>query len=289
MGLSKAIKSIFSGRDAVSTAENRAADKPKSESAAQKPMTPTSAMLNLGCGRHFHPTWMNMDIVSFDPAVIQYDIQSGLPFADGSFQVVYHSHVLEHLPRPRAAAFLKECNRVLKPGGILRVVVPDLETIARLYVKYLDGALQGDLEAAQRHEWMTLELLDQMVREQSGGEVLKFWKLNPMPAEDFITERVGQELKVCRELLAAQPPGAAEPPPPSEAEIARFRQGGEVHKWMYDRVSLRALLERCGFTDATACRANESRIADFNNYLLDVNADGSTRKPDSFFMEARKP
>ena len=58
---------------------------------------------------------------------------------------------------------------------------------------------------------------------------------------------------------------------------------------MYDRWSLRVLLERTGFHEIKVCAASESQISDFDRYRLDLNADGSVRKPDSLFMEARKP
>ncbi len=57
-------------------------------------------------------------------------MRQGIPFPDRSFDVVYHSHVLEHLSKSEASKFLKECSRVLRPQGVLRVVVPDLEEIA---------------------------------------------------------------------------------------------------------------------------------------------------------------
>jgi hypothetical protein len=68
----------------------------------------------------------------------------------------------------------------------------------------------------------------------------------------------------------------------------QFRQTGEVHRWMYDRVSLRRLLESCGFAQVADCRAAESRIDGFSVYGLDV-VQGRARKPDSLFMEATKP
>ncbi len=71
--------------------------------------------------------------------------------------------------------------------------------------------------------------------------------------------------------------------------MAAFRALGEVHNWMYDRVSLRALLQSVGFAEVKACGAAESSIPGFAAYGLDTNPDGSTRKPDSLFMEARKP
>jgi hypothetical protein len=198
---------------------------------------------------------------------------------------------LEHLPRPQALPFLRECHRVLAPGGILRVVVPDLETIARLYLKYLEGGLAGDSEAAQRCEWMVLELLDQMVREQSGGEVRKYWQQNPMPQEQFVIQRCGSEVLRVLDALRQEKPrtGNAALEEPSLSQIAEFRASGEIHKWMYDRYSMSVLMSHAGFQQCRVCAANESQIPAFNSYLLDINEDGSIRKPDSLFVEAMKP
>jgi predicted SAM-dependent methyltransferase len=255
---------------------------------------PKPYFVNLGCGACFHSDWVNIDFVSQSPDVVQHDLRTQLPLNDESCAVVYHSHFLEHLPHAFAPLFLQECYRVLVPGGLLRVVVPDLETIARLYLKNLESALVGDADAASRYEWLTLELMDQMVREESGGEMLKYWQLNPMPAEKFVIERTGREVLEfiesyrvrARSGLAATP--AAYQAPKFE-EVGKFRASGEVHQWMYDRWSLRVLLERTGFHEIKVCAASESRIPDFARYGLDLNADGSVRKPDSLFMEGQKP
>jgi len=58
---------------------------------------------------------------------------------------------------------------------------------------------------------------------------------------------------------------------------------------MYDRFSLKRLMESIGFTDVEITDAKQSRITDFASYNLDTNTDGSVRKPDSLFMEAQKP
>ena len=141
--------------------------------------------------------------------------------------------------------------------------------------------------AARRHEWMTIELLDQMTRERNGGEMAKYWMRNPLPEEEFVLERLGWEVKGFLEVLRKRP---AEARPAEAAPTARqkaeFQESGETHKWMYDRFSLRVLLERAGFSEARVCRADESKIPDFNSYLLDLNEDGTARKPDSLFMEA---
>jgi len=92
-------------------------------------------LLNLGCGQRFHPDWMNIDFVSHAPEVMAHDLTTGIPVPDNSADAVYHSHVLEHFSKSNGAAFIQECFRVLKPGGVLRVVVPDLEALALQYVQ----------------------------------------------------------------------------------------------------------------------------------------------------------
>ena len=249
--------------------------------------------LNLGCGARYHPDWVNLDFTSSSKDVIAHDLGRGIPFASETFDVVYHSHLLEHFPKAHAPRFLRECHRVLVPGGIIRVAVPDLETIARLYLSLLEGALDGDPESQRRYDWIVLELFDQMVRNHSGGEMLAYWRQNPMPAESFVLERLGSEVKNALRVLrasgdqcTADVTNAFDSFDP--ARMARFRLSGEVHQWMYDRYSLGKLLTKSGFDAVKVCRADESSIPDFNVYLLDIEQDGAVRKPDSLFMEGIK-
>jgi hypothetical protein len=67
-----------------------------------------------------------------------------------------------------------------------------------------------------------------------------------------------------------------------------FRNSGEIHYWMYDQFSLKCLMELSGFVDINTCKANESRMPDFNSFSLDI-VDGKIRKPDSLFIEGVKP
>lgn len=62
-----------------------------------------------------------------------------LPLEDASVEVVYSSHMIEHLDRGEARAFLAECRRVLLPGGILRLAVPDLRLIVDGYLTVGDA------------------------------------------------------------------------------------------------------------------------------------------------------
>ena len=83
-------------------------------------MTPEPPrLLNVGCGSHWHPKWTNIDLASASPEVQQCDLRRGIPFGAESFDAVYHSHVLEHLAPRDGRALLRECWRVLRPGGVL--------------------------------------------------------------------------------------------------------------------------------------------------------------------------
>ncbi|MCX7879301.1 MAG: glycosyltransferase [Ignavibacteria bacterium] len=254
-------------------------------------------LVNLGCGNHFHKDWINIDFNKTGENVIQYDLLNGIPFEDNTADVIYHSHLLEHFPKAYAPIFIKECYRVLKPGGIIRVVVPNLEEIVKLYLENLNKALEGDVEASIKYHWILLELFDQMVRNKSGGEMLEYWKQYPLPGEEFIYQRVGNEAKI--NIYQIRERGETITPEEyrkrkfqkkeNPSEIGKFRLSGEVHQWMYDRYSLGLLLKDAGFIEIEVVTATKSRIPNFNSYYLDINPDGTTRKPDSLFMEAVKP
>lgn len=88
--------------------------------------------LHLGSGATRLEGWINVDI---PPADLTMHLGWALPFADASVEYIYLSHVLEHLSREEAAHLLSESQRVLAPGGVLRVVVPDMEKALRAYTE----------------------------------------------------------------------------------------------------------------------------------------------------------
>jgi predicted SAM-dependent methyltransferase len=83
--------------------------------------------LHLGCGPCVKPGWVNVDTLA-PQADLQLDLREKLPFSNSCASFVFSEHFFEHLEYPTPAVdFLKECWRVLKPGGKLSLGVPDTE------------------------------------------------------------------------------------------------------------------------------------------------------------------
>jgi len=165
--------------------------------------------LNIGCGDRFHRDWCNVDLVSKNDQVLQHDIRTGLPFEDDSFDAVYHSHVLEHLTPKQGESLIRECCRVLVPAGTLRIVVPDLERISQIYLRFLQQAWAGDKKAEENYEWMKLEMLDQMVRQQSGGQMGPYMIDSSKSNSEFVRSRIGSELESCENQFRTDRPRTA--------------------------------------------------------------------------------
>jgi predicted SAM-dependent methyltransferase len=90
--------------------------------------------LNLGCGwRNFGPDWIHIDGGDY-PHLNSKDIVN-LPYEDNSVDLIYASHVLEYFNRDEAYELLTKWYNKLKPGGIIRLAVPDFEAMTKLYVE----------------------------------------------------------------------------------------------------------------------------------------------------------
>jgi len=89
--------------------------------------------LHIGCGGNLLPGWINADITTRAPYWI--DARRPLPFPDDTVAYIFAEHLIEHLTKSEAAAFLAECFRVLKHRGVLRLSTPDLFAYAGAYVE----------------------------------------------------------------------------------------------------------------------------------------------------------
>jgi predicted SAM-dependent methyltransferase len=97
---------------------------------------PDILKLNLGCGTDYKEGWVNIDnnsdhnITKLD---LNIDLRRPLPFKDNSVDYIFHEHFMEHLTIEQSRTALKDYMRVLKKGGVMRIAMPDLETIVKEY------------------------------------------------------------------------------------------------------------------------------------------------------------
>ncbi len=123
---------------------------------ARKYRNQSGLRLHVGCGPNIKPEWVNIDLKN--TADLRLDIREPLPFRDGSCAMIYSEHFLEHIGYPDpVGAFLRECRRVLEPGGVFSVVVPDVDLVLRSYV---NGGSE-EYYAAQRRwhpQWFTTQM-----------------------------------------------------------------------------------------------------------------------------------
>ena len=87
--------------------------------------------LNLGSGNVLLKGWVNIDISPV--ADFQQDLTQPLKFADNSIDYIYSEHFLEHIEYDQAVNLIKECFRVLKKGGVIRIATPDLTHLVNKY------------------------------------------------------------------------------------------------------------------------------------------------------------
>ena len=237
-----------------------------------------STILNLGCGTKTSPRATNIDwsiharlrhspvgrrlaplvlneerrklFLSMDDVLV-HDLRKGIPASDASVHAVYHSHILEHIDRDAVPAFFSEILRVLRPGGVHRVVVPDLERYAHEYLDSLERGLD-DAQARARHDATVSEMILQMVRREASG-----------------TSHQAPLQRRVENLL-----------------LGDARKRGETHMWMWDRVNLPQALVEAGFQDVRILDWQTSQIPHWNELGLDEGPDGGEYKPESLYVEA---
>jgi SAM-dependent methyltransferase len=242
------------------------------------------AMLNVACGSKMNWSWNNLDfsliarlahhltiskmlnqigvlsklryerLLRIDPEIILWNLKRGIPFPDESLDVVYSSHFLEHVDLEAAGRLLKEVYRVLKRGGVARIVVPNLQVLIGCYVSSMKKLENGDESALKEHQRAIYRLFDQMVRTQSAG-----------------TNAQRPFVRAVERIVRGGP-----------AKI------GELHRWMYDKHTLRDLLKSVGFTDIWECEYCTSGIEGWSEFNLDSNDNGDEYKPESLYMEGMK-
>ena len=264
--------------------------------------------LNLGCGDFYlkDRSWVNLDWYPHSEYVNKANLLGKLKFEDETFDVIYTSHFLEHIPRDNLDFILRECFRVLKPQGVIRIVVPDLENIAREYIRNLDD------NEKEKAEFNSIELLDQCVRTRSGGLMASYRARLDLSQElrEYITDRTGYNYKFSTNLIH----GAGRKSRIKFPKVTRvrlqwvyckfltkimpkwfvlnhinFTNTGELHKWVHDENSLTNHLISAGFNKALRYTSDTSQIKGFPFVPLDLDENHRTRKgKESIYFEALK-
>lgn len=153
--------------------------------------------LIVGCGEFRHAGWLHIDVHADDrvrPDVVASVLD--LPFADDSFDRVYMGHVLEHLERDDVTVALAEVGRVLRPGGELMIVGPDLDRAVGQFADVAPSIRTGGGRwPGDRHLWDSTETETlRLVR-------LVFPDAQPLPVSDVpglwpVVSKVGWQFAV---------------------------------------------------------------------------------------------
>jgi predicted SAM-dependent methyltransferase len=131
-------------------------------------------LLNLGAGprgiddRH----WVNVDGAPDAGVRFLVDLQRPLPFDDGVFDGVFCEHVLEHFSQQDGERLAAEVRRVLRPGGVFRVVVPDAELVLKRYFEAPDD-LVVDRGAGQG---TAMEMVNSYFRQRYEHQFMYDWR-----------------------------------------------------------------------------------------------------------------
>ncbi len=114
--------------------------RPRERRRAQS-LTATPLRLHLGSAGSVKEGWVNVDLAGH-PTELAWNLLRPLPFQDGTADAVFHEHVLEHFPLSDGLRLIDDSFRILRPGGVLRVGVPDAGAYAHSYTRGGEGIIK---------------------------------------------------------------------------------------------------------------------------------------------------
>ncbi len=110
--------------------------------------------LHIGCGKKYIVGYKHLDVIDFEHVDFVCDTRKLSMIEDESVSEIYACHILEHVERNEVVEVLREWNRVLKVDGVLRVAVPDFESVVAEYQEKKDlQCFQGLLYGGQTYDY----------------------------------------------------------------------------------------------------------------------------------------
>lgn len=148
--------------------------------------------INLGCGNYTSPEFLNIDAVPFKHTHKLGNIEDLSDFPSNSADMIYASHVIEHIPRNDVLKSFKEWHRVLKPGGILRFGVPDFDRLIEIYnasnkkPESIENQLLGQNEGYDDHHTIwNFDYAERMLRKAGFTGEVRRWDADNVDHHSF--------------------------------------------------------------------------------------------------------
>lgn len=277
--------------------------------------------VNLACGAVYinEPDWINLDYVPAGAGVRKANLLAKLPIPDETIDAIYCSHFFEHIPLGKIQSFLLECLRILKSGGTIRLVLPDLEEISR---EYLVQRERGD---DQKANFVVAEMIDQCVRQAPGGELGRYYRRLSRDSNQemaaYVRLRNGEMLGETNHVETHQSRrdtrrifsgAAAKGLRLASRVVSRlerlyirtvvsflprvFRESnvsmaaiGERHTWLWDYPQMTRELSAAGFVNIVRRSFDSTGIPCFPIDVLDAQESKPRKGAESMFVEATKP
>jgi len=160
----------------------------------RRPSTPEGGplLINLGCGENSSSEFVNVDVRSLSNIHHVHDIRRLPMFSSDSADLIYVCHALEHIPRVELSRVLQEWRRVLRPGGTLRISVPDFDVLLSVYressrrVDSIVNQLMGQGPPFDNHYSIWNESFGRELLSKSGFTSIRLWDPDTAPHHDFV-------------------------------------------------------------------------------------------------------
>lgn len=229
---------------------------------------PQNRYINIGAGGWYFPRWENIDLYVKDKFLIDYEIdlrkKEFFPIASETAALVFSSHVLEHMSDDACMFTLKESYRILKKGGVMRIVVPDMEKALHAY-RNKDRDFFYSREICLTGNSLERRLVNFFASYQTANHD---YRGGPIVPDETVRERVGslsryEFAKWCVSMIPESAPYKA-------------------HVNGYDFPKLKKILEEAGFRKITLSSYRQSSVTMFRDAVFD-------RRPKiSLYVEAYK-